>query len=576
MARLYVTSINLNKNELQNARIQNLSSAPSSPVAGQVYYDTSTNVLYFYNGSSWIPTSGSTEVIQDVIGSAIVGGTALTATYDDNAGTTTLDLDNTTVTAGSYGSSTAVPTFTVDAQGRLTAAGTANIATTLSVAAESGTTDTVDLLTDTLTFAAGEGINTVVSNNTITISGEDASSSNKGVASFDSTDFTVTSGAVTLNAERVEDIAGNLISGGTGIDATYTDGAGTLSIDIDSTVTTNSGTQTLTNKTLGSGTALGANLDAASYKITNLGTPTSSGDAANKSYVDSVAEGLKTKPAVEAATTANLSATYSNGTSGVGATLTSTSNGAFPEIDGHSSWSVGNGVLVKNQTSALQNGRYVITTLGDAGTPWVLTRCGLCDEAYEIPGMYIFVQDGTVNANTGWVATVSDSATFAVGTDGISFYQFSGAGTYTAGAGLTLSGTVFSADVTPTSGNASLTNTGGAIEVKLNTADGLEVTSNGVGINNGTGLTFSSGALTFDTSNGYGVRKLAFSVGDGSATSYTVTHNLSTRDTTVQLFENASPYAQVEADVEHTDSNTVTIKFAVAPTSDQYRVVVVG
>ena len=152
----------------------------------------------------------------------------------------------------------------------------------------------------------------------------------------------------------------------------------------------------------------------------------------------------------------------------------------------------------------------------------------------------------------------------------------SGVGTFTAGAGITLTGTEFSVDVTPTSGSASLTNTGGAVEVKTNTNDGLEVTASGLGINNGTGLTFAAGALVFDTANGYGTRKLAFNVGDGAATSYAVTHSLATRDLSVHVYENASPYAQVEADVEHTDSNNLTVKFSVAPTSNQYRVVVVG
>ena len=554
MARKFVVSIDLNKNELQNARVQNLSSAPSSPVAGQIYFNTTDNTLYFYNGTTWIPASGSTEVIQDLIGSSLVGGTALTSTYDDTAGTTTIDLDNTAVTAGSYGSSTAIPTFTVDAQGRLTAASTTTVATALSIAAESGTADSVNLLTDTLTFAAGEGIDTAVTNNTITISGEDATSSNKGIASFNATDFTVTTGAVTLNAERVEDIVGALVLGGTGIDATYTDGAGTLSIDIDSTVTTNSGTQTLTNKTLSTGTSLSANLDANSNKIINLGTPTSSTDAANKAYVDSVSQGLDVKQSVRVSTTANVDL--------------ATALEAGDAIDGVT-LVAGNRVLVKHQTSGAENGLYVVQASGAA------VRADDANISSEVTaGFFTFVEEGSLYGNTGWVLTTDNPIT--LDTTALTFTQFSGTGTFTAGSGLTLNGTEFSVDVTPSSGSASLINTGGAVEVKVNTTDGLEVTANGVGINNGTGLTFSSGALVFDTANGYGVRKLAFSVGDGSATSYTVTHSLATRDVTVQLFDNASPYAQVEADVEHTDSNNLTIKFATAPTSDQYRVVVVG
>jgi hypothetical protein len=175
--------------------------------------------------------------------------------------------------------------------------------------------------------------------------------------------------------------------------------------------------------------------------------PVAPTDIANKRYVDEVAEGLEAKPAVELATTGNLVSTYDNGVSGVGATLTSTTNGAFPTIDGVTLTSTvlgSNGVLVKNQTTSAQNGRYNLTTVGDAGTPWVLTRCPLCDESSEIPGAFTFVKSGTLFGGTGWVQTVLDPSTFVIGTDAIIVVQFAGAGAFTAGTGLTLTGNVFS------------------------------------------------------------------------------------------------------------------------------------
>lgn len=176
MALTYLTDINLNKNELQNAVVQNLASAPSSPVEGQIYYDSTSGdkSIYFYNGSAWISIAGDiSEVIagdgltgggnNGAVTLNVVGGTGITANANDIA------ITNTGVTAGSYGSTTAIPTFTVNAQGQLTAAGTVALSTSFTLAADNGSNDTFNN-GETLTFAGTSNeIETTVSNNQIQI-----------------------------------------------------------------------------------------------------------------------------------------------------------------------------------------------------------------------------------------------------------------------------------------------------------------------------------------------------------------------------------------------------------------------
>ena len=183
--------------------------------------------------------------------------------------------------------------------------------------------------------------------------------------------------------------------------------------------------------------AAGNDIDVNSSKITNLANPTAPNDAANKAYVDAAAQGLRVIPAALAATTADLGGTFSSGV------ITSGSNGAFA-LDGVTAWSVGDRVLVKDQTNLLENGSYELTVVGDGSTPWELTRGEYFNESSEIPGLFQFITDGTINKNSGYVATVTDAETFALDTDDVVFYQFSGAGTYTAGEALTLTGTEFS------------------------------------------------------------------------------------------------------------------------------------
>jgi hypothetical protein len=458
-----------------------------------------------FNGGINIGADSLAEYIYDTVGGAITAGTGITVTNNDGSNTSTVSITNTTVTgAGTpVGSSTAIPVITFNAQGQLTAVSTASITTTLGIAADTGT-DSIALASDTLTFTGGEGIDTSInsSTNTITIAAEDATISNKGVASFADADFNVTSGAVELKDTVVKSVTtdsgaltpathGFSILGGEGIDVTHASSTITVAGEdastsnkgvasfADANFTVSSGAVTAKSITLGSSTlSLGSTttsiagiteltvdnlnfngntitstdtngdiilspngtgkVDVSGSIITGLNEPVNATDAATKNYVDTVAEGLHVHEAAHCATTNTLAVlsggtvTYNNGTSGVGATLTLSAG--LSAIDGHTLTN-GDRILVKNQATQAHNGMYVRTSAT------VLTRSSDFDTAAEIGGGdFTFVENGTTYGSTGWVQTVE---VLTVGTDNVIWQQFSGTGTFTAGDGLTVSGTQF-------------------------------------------------------------------------------------------------------------------------------------
>jgi hypothetical protein len=175
--------------------------------------------------------------------------------------------------------------------------------------------------------------------------------------------------------------------------------------------------------------------------------PTNGTDIVNKNYADSIATGINFHQACRLASTAALpSCTYNNGTSGVGATLTATANAAL-SVDS-TLVALNNRVLIKNQVDGAQNGVYVVTQTGNGSTPFILTRA----TDFDTPGTgvdnidagdFFLITAGSTNANTSWVQQTPLPIT--VGTTPIVFSQFGvGGTTYTAGTGLTLTGTVFS------------------------------------------------------------------------------------------------------------------------------------
>ena len=416
---------------------------PVASVDGMIRYDTSYGAFYGYSGGSWNQFSLSGGVTQVNTGTGLTGGPI--------TGVGTISIDNTTVTYGSYGSTTQVGTFTVNAQGQLTAAANVTIS-----ASGIGAVTTINGTANEIT-ASGASTVTLSLPAALTFTGKTVTG-----GTFNMTAATVGADTVTTNTATqtltnktlTAPVISTIVNTGTLTLPTSTDtlvGRATTDTLTNKTISgasntlTNIGNASLTNSSVTVGTTAIA-LGASSLTLDGLTSvavtqdPTSALQLATKQYVDAVAEGLHVHASCAAATTGTLASitggtvTYNNGASGVGATLTLSV--ALTVLDGYTLVN-GDRVLVKNEATQANNGIYTWATGG-----LVLTRATDFDTAIEMAsGDFTFVSYGTLYGSTGWVQT--DPVT-VVGTSPVTWIQFSGSGAYTAGTGLTLTGTQFS------------------------------------------------------------------------------------------------------------------------------------
>ena len=226
-----------------------------------------------------------------------------------------------------------------------------------------------------------------------------------------------------------------------------------VTMGIDGTGELSTSTGNLTIDSQGGTTTIDDNLtisasktiDMGANRITSIADPTAAQDAASKAYVDAVKTGLDIKDSCTVATTADdTGLTYANGSSGVGATLTNDANEVYA-VDGVN-LTLNMRVLVKDQSPATENGIYYVSTAGTGSAALVLTRALDANQPAELTGgSFTFVEQGSTQAENGYVFTHNGEPTFGAGNTDLTVAQFSGAGQVIAGTGLTKSGNTINA-----------------------------------------------------------------------------------------------------------------------------------
>ena len=400
-------------------------------IGGKYFADLNDHTHGALTASSTIIVDSNKAIDEMIVGNSATNGGQIKFNEGTNNGTNFIGLKSpnsvgaTTTFTLPNGDGSAGQFMKTDGAGNLSFE---TIFSNIDLAGDTGS-DTYNT-NETLTFAGGAGMQAAVTDNTVTINATALTDSNlsgsAGITNANLANPQVSLGdqTLTLGAAATTDISGltSLV-----IDDITINGQ---------TLSTSSANKDININPHGTGTVKvpSGYEDRSGFDSQSL---------ANKAYVDQVAQGLDTKPSCRAGTTADLSATYDNGSSGVGATLTAGSNGAIV-IDGVS-LSVGDRVLVKNQTTASENGIYSVTTQGDGSTAFVLTRATPEDQPAELSGgAFVFVEEGTANGDNGYVFTHNGLPTF--GTTDLDVAQFSGAGQVIAGAGLVKSGNTVDAN----------------------------------------------------------------------------------------------------------------------------------
>ena len=467
--------------KINNLNVGNITITGSTNTVSST--DTNGNIVLTPNGTGKLvlnnpyingTTDTLAEYIYDTVGGAVTQGNGITVTPSDGSNTTTISID-TSVTVDKNTAQT-LTNKTINLTSNTLVATSAQLATALTDETGTGVvvfSNTPTLVTPVLGVATATSINkvtittpatgstltiadgkTLTASNTLTFTGTDASS-----VAFSA------GGTVAYVANKLSVFAATSSSELAGVISDETGTGGLVFANTPTLVTPVLGAATATSITATSGNmvinaAAGNNnvnlvptgtgtVDVGSKRITSLAEPSADSDAATKYYVDAARSGLDIKNSVKVATTANI-------------TLSNTQT-----IDGVA-LSVGDRVLVKDQSSAVQNGVYVV-----ASGSW--TRATDADAPAELnPGTFVFVEQGTVNSDTGFVVT-SDGA-LTIGTDAINWTLFSTSGTLIAGAGLSKNG----------------------YTLEVNVANGIEVSSDNVQLASsvaGAGLTYSSGVL---------------------------------------------------------------------------------